>query len=157
MQPVHETHRFVHRVISWVSVTPSRLLLRFLQAALMLHGCERCNRKRSTAHSMDCEWPSSLLSRSWQRCQGGCCSRSSHLGLTLRVTLPYVHAQLMDSFGFAPLSQDAQCLVLQLLWEVDVGYSAEARQCHSHRQLVFFFWLWRTGINLQRSQFTILF
>lgn len=60
--------------------------------------------------------------------------------------------------GFAPLSQDAQCLVL---WEVGVGYSAEAQQCPSHevyhRQLVSFFLLHRTGINLQRSQFTVLF
>lgn len=61
--------------------------------------------------------------------------------------------------GFALLSQGAQCLVLQLLWEVGVGYSAEARWCLSqevyHRQLVFWT-LQRTSINLQRFQFTVL-
>lgn len=81
---------------------------------------------------------------------------NSHLGVTLRVTLPYSHAQLMDSVGFAPLSQGAQRLVLQLLWEVGVGYSAEAQQCPSHAVYhsslsFFFFSLWRTSINLQRS------
>lgn len=157
-QPVHATHHFLHRMISCTSVTLSRWLLLFLMVALTLQGYARCDRKQNTAHSMD--WGG------WPLCcpaTGSGAREDATAGISIWVWLwgftpPYIHPQPMGSWFCRTLSRHlVLSFVVVLGGGCGIQHEAQQYPLMNIPQAVCLFWLWRTGVNLQRSQFTVLF